>query len=188
VLTQDVQATGGGSDGQPLRASETIIRNIRVLATDQRYDNQPTAEGKSDVHNFSMVTVEATPKMAEKIAVSQKLGALSLSLRPLADNTQELEQEIAAGDINVPANTDPKAEKKMLLDLASRPQDTKTTFTTGGEVSRFARTSIPKVQVASAAPAAPAAGGAQVAAPAYLGPIVRVARGNNVTVTSVGGK
>lgn len=188
VLTQDVQGGGNGGDSQPLRASETIIRNIRVLATDQRYDNQPTAEGKSDVHNFSMVTVEATPKMAEKIAVSQKLGALSLSLRPLADNTQELEQEIAAGDINVPSGTDPKAEKKMLLDLASRPQDTKTTFTTGGEVSRFARTSVPRTQVASAAPAAPAAGGAQVAAPAYLGPVVRVARGNTVTVTPVGGK
>ena len=33
VLTQEV--TGGG-DGAPLRASETIIRNIRVLAVDQR--------------------------------------------------------------------------------------------------------------------------------------------------------
>ncbi len=186
VLTQDVQGAGGGnaSDGQPLRASETIIRNIRVLATDQRYDNQPTAEGKTDVHNFSMVTLEATPKMAEKIAVAQKLGSLSLSLRPLADNTQELEQEIAAGDINVPSGTDPKAEKKMMLDLASRPQDSKTTFTTGGEVSRFARTSAPKAQVAMAGPG----GGAQGAPPVYLGPTIRVARGNTVTVTPVGGK
>lgn len=200
VLTSDtnVNATASSAPGaavqftlkddRPLQTSETIIRNMRVLATDQRYDNQPTAEGKSDVHNFSLVTLEATPKMAEKIAVAQKLGSLSLSLRPLADNTQELEQEIAAGDINVPTGTDPKAEKKMLLDLASRPQDVKTTFTTGGEVSRFARNSAPRTQFASATPAAPAAGGAAGAVPAFLGPVVRVARGNNVTVTPVGGK
>jgi pilus assembly protein CpaB len=182
VLTQDVQQGGGGNDGQQLRASETIIRNIRVLATDQRFDNQPTPEGKTDVRNFSMVTVEATPKMAEKIAVAQKLGALSLSLRPLADNTEELEKAIASGDINVPAGTDPKTENKMLLDLASRPQDNQTTFTTGGEVSRFARTSVSRTQVATAAP--------QGGAPAtqIFGPVVRVARGNAVTDTPVGTK
>ncbi|NIJ31720.1 Flp pilus assembly protein CpaB [Sphingomonas oligoaromativorans] len=184
VLTQDVQANG--DSGQPLRASETMIRNIRVLATDQRTDNQPTSDGKTDVRNFSMVTLEVTPKMAEKIGVAQKLGSLSLSLRPLADNTQELEQEIAAGDINVPTGTDPKAERKMLLDMASRPQDTQTTFTTGGEVSRFARSSMPRTQVATAAPAA--GGSAAPAAPAFAGPVVRVARGNTVTDTPVGGK
>ncbi|MGZ8998534.1 MAG: Flp pilus assembly protein CpaB, partial [Allosphingosinicella sp.] len=35
VLTQEVE---GGGDGSPLRVSETIIRNIRVLAVDQRLD------------------------------------------------------------------------------------------------------------------------------------------------------
>ena len=35
VLTQEV---AGGGDGAPLKASETILRNIRVLATDQRID------------------------------------------------------------------------------------------------------------------------------------------------------
>ncbi len=184
VLTQDVSG-GGDNSGQQLRASETVMRNVRVLATDQRTDNQPTQEGKTDVRNFSMVTLEVTPKMAEKIAVAQKLGSLSLSLRPLADNTQELEQEIAAGDINVPAGTDPKAERKMLLDLASRPQDTQTTFTTGGEVSRFARSTMPRTQVAVATPAS---GGAVTAVPIFVGPIVRVARGNAVTDTPVGGK
>jgi pilus assembly protein CpaB len=183
VLTQDV--SGGSDSSQALRASETVMRNVRVLATDQRTDNQPTQEGKTDVRNFSMVTLEVTPKMAEKIAVAQKLGSLSLSLRPLADNTQELEQEIAAGDINVPAGTDPKAERKMLVDLASRPQDTQTTFTTGGEVSRFARSTLPRTQVTVATPAP---GGAVTAAPIFVGPIVRVARGNSVTDTPVGGK
>jgi pilus assembly protein CpaB len=186
VLSQDVQvnttATAPASTENPVRqttqddrqlhTSETVIRNIRVLATDQRFDNQPTADGKQQISNFSLVTLEATPKMAEKIAVSQKLGTLSLSLRPLADTTQDLEKAIASGDISVPAGTDPKTEGKMLLDVASRPQDDGTTFTTGGEVSRFARLNMK--------PTMPDHGASG------LGPTVRVARGSNVTVAPLG--
>jgi pilus assembly protein CpaB len=171
------------TDDRQLHASETIIRNIRVLATDQRFDNQPTAEGKQTVSNFSLVTLEATPKMAEKIAVAQKIGALSLSLRPLADTSQDLEKAIAAGDINVPAGTDPKAENKMLLDLATRPQDGQTSFTTGGEVSRFARGGAPR-WFGGAMPTGPA-GHSMLAA---VAPVIRVARGSTVTDTPVGGK
>ena len=36
VLTQAVE---GGGDGPPLKVSETIVRNLRVLATDQRIDS-----------------------------------------------------------------------------------------------------------------------------------------------------
>jgi len=186
MLTQTVQSSGEQS-GAPLQASETIVRNIRVLATDQRFDNQPNQDGKTQLSNFSMVTVEATPKLAEKIAVAQKLGSLSLSLRPLADNNQQLEQAIASGDLKVPAGTDPKVEQKMLLDVASRPQDSGTTFTTGGEVSRFARNSAPRggmppQQLGAGAGAAPA--GPQ----APTGPVIHVARGITVTDTPVGGK
>ena len=76
VLTQDVQ---GGGDGPPLKVSETIVRNMRVLATDQRIDSKDE-EGKTEVKTFSNVTLEATPRIAEKIAVAQSLGQLSLSL------------------------------------------------------------------------------------------------------------
>lgn len=185
MLTQDVAPTGSGpgQDGQTLHASETIMRNVRVLATDQRTDNVPTPDGKTDVRNFSLVTVEATPKMAEEIAVSQHLGAISLSLRPLADTTEQLEQAVAAGDVKVPAGTNPKVDDKMVLDVATHPQTGSSSFTTGGEISRFARTSVPKAQVAMTGQP-----GAQVATPAFTGPVIHVARGNNVTDTPVGGK
>jgi len=192
MLTQTVQG-GGEQSSQPLQATETIVRNIRVLATDQRYDNQPNQDGKTQLSNFSMVTVEATPKLAEKIAVAQKLGSLSLSLRPLADNNQQLEQAIASGDLKVPAGTDPKVEQKMMLDVASRPQDTGTTFTTGGEVSRFARNSAPRGGFAGGMPPQPLGAGAGAGAPPAgaavpMGPVIHVARGINVTDTPVGGK
>ncbi|HEY1146909.1 MAG TPA: Flp pilus assembly protein CpaB, partial [Allosphingosinicella sp.] len=73
VLTQEVP---GGGEGAPLKASETILRNVRVLATDQRTSAQD-AEGKPQIKNISTVTLEATPKIAEKIAVAQTIGSLS---------------------------------------------------------------------------------------------------------------
>ena len=178
VLTQEVP---GGGDGPALKVSETIMRNLRVLATDQRTDSKDE-EGKTVVRAFSMVTVEATPRLAEKIAVSQSLGTLSLSLRSIADNTAELERAVASGEVKLPAGANPADERRLLLQVANRPQDTNTTFTTGGEVSRFQRTSIPTRTVQ--APAAGGAAGSVVSA----GPVVRVARGNNVTEVPVGAR
>jgi pilus assembly protein CpaB len=140
VLTQDV---AGGGDGQPLKASETIIRNLRVLAVDQTMDKTPKEGEDVNVRPASTATLEVTPKMAEKIAVAQNIGALTLSLRSLADNTADLEAAIASGEVNVPENGDPKAEKQMLLAIAAMPNDRGTSATTGGEVSRFQRTSVP---------------------------------------------
>ncbi|HEX8534912.1 MAG TPA: Flp pilus assembly protein CpaB [Allosphingosinicella sp.] len=204
VLTQTVQ---GGGEGSPLKVSETIIRNIRVLATDKR-TTATNAEGKPEVVDFSSVTFEATPRIAEKVAVAQMIGQLSLSLRPLADTTAELERAIAAGDVKVPEGVDPATERKMLLEVASRPMDTGATYTVGADVSRFQRSTIPgRSSGAAPAPADPvgqmgqvfgslagaiAAGkapAASQAAPATpTGPVVRIARGNNVTVVPVGAK
>ena len=178
VLTQQVD---GGGDGPPLKVSETIIRNLRVLATDQRISDKDD-EGKTQVRVFANVTLEVTPKIAEKIAVAQSLGSLSLSLRSIADNTSEVERAIASGDIKVPAGTSPDQEKQMLQAMANRPIDSNTTFSTGGDVSRFQRRTVP----AKSAPAAPAGGAATPSLPS--GPVVRVARGNNVTVVPVGAR
>ena len=178
VLTQDV---AGGGDGPPLKASETIVRNLRVLATDQRTDNKVDEEGKTVVVTFSTVTLEATPKLAEKIAVAQNIGALSLSLRAIADNNAELERAIAAGEVTVPEGDDPKAEKKMLLAIASRPIDTDTTFTVGADVSRFQRRSVP------AKPTTGGASGAPMGPSQPVGPVIRVSRGNTITIVPVGG-
>ena len=178
ILTQEV--TGGG-DGPALKVSETIVRNLRVLATDQRIDSKDE-EGKTVVKTFSMVTVEATPRLAEKIAVSQSLGTLSLALRSIADNTAELERAVASGQVKLPAGANPAEERRLLLAVSNRPQDNNTTFTTGGDVSRFQRTSVPQ----RVAQASPAGGAGAAAAPA--GPVVRVARGNSVTEVPVGAR
>jgi pilus assembly protein CpaB len=188
VLTQEVE---GGGDGPKLKVSETIVRNIRVLATDQRI-TEKDAEGKTVVKTFNNVTMEVTPRIAEKIAVAQSIGTLSLSLRSLADNTAELERAVAAGDVKVPDNANPAQERQLLLAVANRPIDSNTTFSTGGDVSRFQRRTVPARSGPQFAQAAAgvgngvsnALGGAVVGA----GPVVRIARGNNVTVVPVGAR
>jgi pilus assembly protein CpaB len=165
------QSVAGSGDGPALKVSETIVRNIRVLATDQR-TNAINEEGKPEVRTIAMVTLEVTPKIAEKIAVAQTIGTLSLSLRSIADTQNDLEKAIAAGDIKVPAGTDPKAaETRMLLAAQGKPVDTGSTFTVGGEVSRYQRSTVPVKAIET-----------------YTGPMVRVARGNNVTVIPLGAK
>jgi pilus assembly protein CpaB len=167
MLTQTVQGTG---DGPPLRVSETILHNIRVLATDQRV-TAINAEGKPEVKNFSTMTIEVTPKIAEEIAVAQTIGALSLSLRSIADTSADLERSIASGEVKVP-DGDPKAEKSMLVAVEGRPSDTGGTFTVGGDVSRYQRRTVPTKALDGA----------------MIGPSVRVARGSTVTVIPLGAK
>ena len=78
-------------------------------------------------------------RIAEKVAVSQSMGTLTLSLRSIADNTAELERAVAAGEVRLPPGTNPAEERKLLLSVANRPNDSNTTYTTGGDVSRFQR-------------------------------------------------
>ena len=187
LLTQSV---AGGGDGPPLKTAETIMRNVRVLATDQRTDNQTDENGKTVVHTFSTVTLEVTPKIAEDVAVAQTVGTLSLSLRSLADNNSELEEAIANGDVKVPNSNDPKDEQKMLIQVASQPIAGSASVSTGADVSRFQRRTVPgkPVEAGPAQSASAATGGSFPGAAAPRGPVVRVARGNNVTEVPVGGK
>jgi pilus assembly protein CpaB len=184
------QTVSGGGEGPPLKVSETIIRNLRVLATDQRITEKDD-DGKTVVKTFSNVTLEVTPRIAEKISVAQSIGSLSLSLRSIADNTSDLERAVASGDIKVPAGANPADEKQMLLAMANRPLDNNTTFSTGGDVSRFQRRTVPAPQNGNQAAQALAKGIGQAlgaAAGVPSGPVVRVARGNTVTVVPVGAR
>jgi pilus assembly protein CpaB len=197
VLTQAV----GGGDGPSLKVSETIMRNMRVLATNQRMSAQDK-DGKPVIEPFSLVTFEATPKMAEKIAVAQTIGQLSLSLRSLSDNSTDLQRAIASGEVVAPKNG--PQQGKVLLPIANQPIDTGSTYTVGAEVSRFQRSTVPSKGGSEAKKSDPAeawakamgsfAGaltGKQQAAQTKtvpVGPVVRIARGNNITVVPVGAK
>jgi len=81
ILTYEVQATG--SQGMiPRPVTETILQNVRVLAIDQVF-SQGESEVASQIGNTA--TLEVDPTEAELIAHAQRLGTISLSLRPWAD-------------------------------------------------------------------------------------------------------
>lgn len=190
VLAQTIAVEEGSTfPDKQIFTAETIVRNVRILATDQRYDAEDET-GKTPVRTFGSVTLEATPEIAEKIAVAQDMGKLSLALRPLAESAGELDAAIASGDINVPAKGGSVAEKRMLADAAARPVASRSTVTTGGDVSRFwipvrGRVSAPRAPQATMNEGgpAPSMGGRSVS-----GPVVRVTRGDRMTEVPVGGK
>ena len=187
MLTQKVP---GGGDGPPLNVAETIMKNLRVLATDQRTTTDVDDQGKTVVKNISMVTIEATPSIAEKISVARTLGDLSVVLRPLADSASELDAAIADGSVKVPNGKDPKSEQAFLDSAASQPVAGKTTFATGADVSRFQRRTVPGKVDSPYGPRGGAGSGGSGGYPGgmNMGPTVRIARGNNVTEIPVGGK
>jgi pilus assembly protein CpaB len=128
--------------------------------------------------------MEVTPRIAERIAVAQTLGTISLTLRSIADNQSELDRAIASGSVNLPANVSGDEEEAMLRNIAARPGQSGSTFQTGGDVSRFQRSTMPSRAPANNGPQlaeGPAA--ARVATPS--GPTVRVTRGKNTSVESV---
>ena len=193
VLTQAVQNPG---EGPNLQAAETILRNLRVLATDQSTESTTDESGKTVVKNFRTVTLEVTPRIAEKIAVAEKIGELSLALRSIADNQSELERALAAGEIDLPDDATAEQEEQLLRTAMAEPQEGATTYQTGGDVSRFQRSSVPS------APRAVAGGGGgggdatgdqmaqaffgRQAAPAHRGPTVNVTRGKTTTTVPIG--
>jgi pilus assembly protein CpaB len=75
----------------------------------------------------------------------------------------------------------------MLLAMANRPIDSNTTFSTGGDVSRFQRRTVPAA-ANSGNQIAQAVKGLGQALGVPSGPVVRVARGNTVTVVPVGAR
>ena len=184
VLTQEVQSAGAAQ----LKTSETILRNIRVLATDQSTETE-TVDGKTVVKAFRTVTLEVTPRIAEKVSVAETIGELSLTLRPLSDNQADFERVLASGEVKVPEGATKEQEDQLLRQAMNRPIEGATTFVTGGDVSRFQPSRYVPPSSAPAAPtgmAAPMAGPAPAPAPVRLGPVVRVTRGKTTTEEAAG--
>ena len=79
LLTQSVER-----GATKRRASETVLREVRVLAVDQRVSDQ---NGEPSVAKTA--TLEVTPKQVETIAVVMEIGRLSLALRSLQTETED---------------------------------------------------------------------------------------------------
>ncbi|HEY4135028.1 MAG TPA: Flp pilus assembly protein CpaB [Alphaproteobacteria bacterium] len=138
-------AIDDGSKRKSGLATETVVKDLRVLATDQKiddYDNKPQLA--------KTVTFEATPKQAEIIRVVSRIGSLSLTLRSLADDEAQGEMPTPEADALVASieegdtSDEAAAQAAMLPPAMARPPQPSAPksppegrFTVDSEVSRL---------------------------------------------------
>ena len=116
MITHAIPAGPGGSGGYEHKAAETVLRDVRVIAIDQRLESKA---GEAVVAHTA--TLEVTPKQTEIIALAGEIGKLSLNLRSLVP---------AAGDVTASADqADPRAGADS---SAGMPQ---ATYTVDSEIS-----------------------------------------------------
>ncbi len=65
-------------------ASETIVNHARVLAVGSAFTRPKNDSASDNNPHARTVTLEVTPRMAEVVAISARLGTLSLALRSFA--------------------------------------------------------------------------------------------------------
>jgi pilus assembly protein CpaB len=80
--------------------SDTILRNVRVLAVDQTIDTK--GDNKSQLGKTA--TLELTEDQAETLALSRQIGTLSLTLRSILDTSETTEDDTDKKDRSVPIN------------------------------------------------------------------------------------
>lgn len=88
IMTRRTDKDAAGSNGF---FTETILKNIRVLAIDQTI--QEDEEGKK-TRVGQTATLELTPQQAEIITVAQQMAdRLTLALRPITDTNEKVTDE-----------------------------------------------------------------------------------------------
>ena len=83
LLTHTLVAIDNDKDKHD--ATETILRNVRVIALDQKVDFVPGDKPEP----AKTATLELTPKQAEIVTLGVKMGELSLALRSMQTGDEE---------------------------------------------------------------------------------------------------
>lgn len=77
ILVQRKRGRGGAEE----HISDTLFRNVRVLAIGQQIE---VKEGKKNADG-NVATLELTPRQAESLALANSMGEIALALRSVAD-------------------------------------------------------------------------------------------------------
>lgn len=107
ILT--LELIGGRNISSRSLASETILKNVRVIAMGQRVETFASIDAQVEERPATTATLEVVPEHAERINVAQQLGRLALSLRSLADETGKAEDQIIGGIL--PDPNDPNSRQ-----------------------------------------------------------------------------
>jgi pilus assembly protein CpaB len=92
-----------GRNGADEHVSDTLFRNVRVLAIGQQIESK---EGKKIAEsNANTATLELTARQSELLALANSMGEISLSLRSIADLEADGTGPVAADDIEKSKNS-----------------------------------------------------------------------------------
>lgn len=83
--------------------SETVLTNIRIIAIDQQMVQGAPSDSPTAGKTVHTVTVQVDPAQAEKIALADHLGKLTLSIRSALDQTAESSDRVTFGSDVSPA-------------------------------------------------------------------------------------
>ncbi|QXH53536.1 Flp pilus assembly protein CpaB [Pseudomonas fakonensis] len=91
------QEAAGAASSTPRLASQTLLRNVRVLALNNITrgaltvrEEQPVEKDKKRYTSFETVTLEVTPAQAERLSVAKEVGTLQLVLRGAREPRQPM--------------------------------------------------------------------------------------------------
>jgi pilus assembly protein CpaB len=119
LLTFPVPIRSGVTSKYPHKATETMMRHLRVIAIDQRLETKP-----GQVVPAHTATFEVTPKQGEAIAVASQMGSISLILESLApgpDEKRPADETVAVAANQSPPDSSPVAEPTYTLDSDLNP-------------------------------------------------------------------
>lgn len=87
---------GGGGDGAAAaqQITDVLLQKIRVIAIDQDAN-----DGKSDPRVGKTATLEVSQVDAQKLALAQQVGSLSMALRNATDQTNPVVQTVGLEDL-----------------------------------------------------------------------------------------
>lgn len=127
ILTYSLEEDDGRGQsvpGRTVHASETVARNIRVLALDNRVSHKPVSEkdGKTVVPEIPRTaTLQVSPREAEEITLASALGSLSLALNSVRDGGEAADvrrktERVALGGASLVGQSPVPTPADMTLD------------------------------------------------------------------------
>lgn len=87
-----ITRTTTGENGQQI--TDVLLQNVRVVAIDQ-----DASDDKSDPRIGKTATLEVSQTDAQKLALAQQVGSLSLALKKAADEARPMVETVATDDL-----------------------------------------------------------------------------------------
>ena len=90
----DVLITRSAAAQNAQQITDVLLQNVRVIAIDQ-----DASDAKSDPRVGKTATLEVSQTDAQKLALAQQVGSLSLALKKAADDPRPMVETVATDDL-----------------------------------------------------------------------------------------